>query len=79
MADNHDEIERFLLDLANKARPFAQKDLEEVKEFAKTLGIEDVQPWDVPFISETPKLQIQPRQRSDSPLFPCACGARWHV
>ncbi|KDN24328.1 oligopeptidase A [Moraxella bovoculi 237] len=55
MADSHDEIERFLLDLANKARPFAQKDLAQAQEFAKALGIEDVQPWDVPFISE--KLQ----------------------
>lgn len=55
MAGSHDEIEKFLLDLADKARPFAKKDLAQVHEFAKTLNIEDVQPWDIPFISE--KLQ----------------------
>ncbi|UNU72547.1 M3 family metallopeptidase [Moraxella nasovis] len=55
MADSCDEVEAFLLNLANKARPFALKDLDEVREFGKTLGIYDVQPWDVPFISE--KLQ----------------------
>ncbi|WP_432481133.1 M3 family metallopeptidase [Moraxella sp. ZY200743] len=55
MADTHEEIETFLLNLADKARPFAEADLAQVKDFAKTLGIDEVQPWDIPFISE--KLQ----------------------
>ncbi|WFF38776.1 M3 family metallopeptidase [Moraxella nasibovis] len=55
MADSHDEIEKFLLNLADKARPFAKADLAEVEQFAKTLGIDEVKPWDIPFISE--KLQ----------------------
>lgn len=55
MADSHEEIESFLLDLAQKARPFAENDLAQVKAFAKTLGIDDLQPWDIAFVSE--KLQ----------------------
>ncbi|MDO4441095.1 MAG: M3 family metallopeptidase [Moraxella sp.] len=55
MADTHDEIEAFLLNLSDKARPYAEADLTEIKDFAKNLGIDEVKPWDIPFISE--KLQ----------------------
>lgn len=55
MAENHEQIEEFLLNLAQKALPFAKQDLREIQEFAKTLGLDDVQPWDIAFISE--KLQ----------------------
>lgn len=55
MADSHDEIEAFLLNLADKARPFANQDFAELQAFAKTLGLDDIKPWDIPFLSE--KLQ----------------------
>lgn len=55
MANDHQEIEGFLLSLADKARPFAIQDLTELQAFAKTLGVDDMKPWDIPFFSE--KLQ----------------------
>ena len=43
----------FLEDLAKKARPFAEKDLEELRAFAKTeLGIDEMKAWDMAFVSE---------------------------
>ncbi|OOR91677.1 oligopeptidase A [Moraxella caviae] len=66
MADSHAQIEHFLLDLAAKARPHAEKDLQDVAAFAKTLGIDDVQPWDVPYISE--KLRAQKYQLDSEAL-----------
>lgn len=56
MARTPDEVISFLEDLAKKARPFAEKDLEELKAFAKTeLGIDKMKAWDMAFVSE--KLQ----------------------
>jgi oligopeptidase A len=56
MAPNPEHVIEFLEDLARRARPFAEKDLAELREFAKTeLGIEDMQAWDVAYASE--KLQ----------------------
>ena len=56
MAQSPEHVIGFLEDLARRARPFAQKDLEELKQFAKDeLGIADLQAWDMPYASE--KLQ----------------------
>jgi oligopeptidase A len=56
MAPNPEHVIEFLEDLARRARPFAEKDLAELREFARTeLGIEDMQAWDVAYASE--KLQ----------------------
>lgn len=54
MAKSVDEVDSFLCTFANKARPFAQKDWEELCAFAKTeLGFMDgLEPWDVPFAAE---------------------------
>jgi oligopeptidase A len=53
MADSAETVIGFLRDLAHKARPFAEKDVADLREFAcSTLGINDPQPWDWPFISE---------------------------
>ena len=53
MARSSAEVLGFLDDLVRHARPFAQKDVEELRGFAKeTLGIEDLQAWDVPYASE---------------------------
>jgi oligopeptidase A len=53
MADSPEAVEKFLLDLADRARPFAEKDLEEVKRFAaERLGLEDLQSWDLAYASE---------------------------
>jgi oligopeptidase A len=56
MAKSPDEVIAFLEDLARRARPFAEKDLAELKQFASDeLGIEELKAWDIPYASE--KLQ----------------------
>ena len=53
MAESVPQVLEFLRDLAVKAKPFAQKDLAELQDFARTqLGIEQLEPWDVGYASE---------------------------
>ena len=53
MAESPEHVIRFLRDLAAKARPFAEKDLADLRAFAaEQLALADPQPWDWPFISE---------------------------
>ncbi len=53
MADSDEEVMDFLRQLAKRAKPFAERDLTELKEFAKIeLGLTDLQPWDIPYASE---------------------------
>jgi len=54
MASSVDEVDSFLTNFAQKAKPFALKDWQELSEFSKTeLSIVDgLQPWDVAFASE---------------------------
>lgn len=51
MAESGDQVLAFLTDLADRARPFAQSEIDEVRAFAAGMGIEDLQPWDVSFVS----------------------------
>ncbi len=53
MAQSPQHVIEFLEDLAKRARPFAEKDLEELRAFARDeLGIDDMQSWDVAYASE---------------------------
>jgi oligopeptidase A len=53
MANSSEEVVAFLRDLASRAKPYAMKDVTEMREFAKQeLGLADPQPWDWTFISE---------------------------
>jgi len=53
MADSPDQVIRFLRDLAAKARPFALKDVADLRAFAKErLQLDDPQPWDWSYIGE---------------------------
>ena len=53
MADTPEQVLAFLRDLARKARPFAERDLDELRAFARTeLGLEQLEPWDVAYASE---------------------------
>ncbi|MFC0348283.1 M3 family metallopeptidase [Undibacterium danionis] len=53
MAESATQVESFLLDLAHKAKPFAEKDLTELRQFAQEqFGISDLQAWDTTFASE---------------------------
>ena len=57
MADSPAQVLAFLQELAVKARPYAERDLVELKQFARQeLGIGDLQPWDAAFVSE--KLRV---------------------
>jgi oligopeptidase A len=56
MADSPAQVLAFLRELAAKAKPFAAKDIAELRAFAKDeLGLDDFQPWDAAYVSE--KLQ----------------------
>ncbi|WP_298234807.1 M3 family metallopeptidase [uncultured Azohydromonas sp.] len=53
MADSPQQVMDFLRDLARRARPYAEKDLQELREFAaKELALPDLQAWDIAFASE---------------------------
>ncbi len=53
MATSPDQVINFLEDLAKRARPFAENDLAELREFACTeLGIDSLQAWDMTYASE---------------------------
>ena len=53
MATSTDEVITFLRDLARRARPFAEKDLADLRAFAaEHLNLNDPQPWDFPYIAE---------------------------
>ncbi len=53
MATSPQQVMDFLRDLARRARPFAEKDMAELRDFARTeLGLADLQSWDIAFASE---------------------------
>ena len=53
MAKSPAEVIAFLRDLARRARPYAEKDVADLRAFAKDeLGLADPQPWDWSFIAE---------------------------
>ncbi len=53
MADSAAQVEQFLLDLARRARPHAERDLRELRAFAAAeLGLAELQSWDLAFASE---------------------------
>jgi oligopeptidase A len=53
MADSPAQVIEFLRDLATRARPGAERDLAELREFARTeLGLPDLQAWDLSYASE---------------------------
>jgi oligopeptidase A len=53
MAESPDQVIGFLRDLAARARPFAEKDLADLRAFAtEHLNLPDPQAWDWPYVSE---------------------------
>ena len=58
MAESPQQVLGFLEDLARRARPFAEKDVAELREFARReLGIDRLEAWDVAYASE--KLRVK--------------------
>jgi oligopeptidase A len=53
MAQSPEQVTSFLRDLAQRARPHAERDLADMRAFAAAeMQIKDPQPWDWPFIGE---------------------------
>jgi oligopeptidase A len=53
MARSTDEVLAFLRDLAARAKPFAERDLAELLQFARDrLDLATLEPWDVAYVSE---------------------------
>jgi oligopeptidase A len=58
MARSPAEVSGFVRDLARRARPFAERELAELREHAaRECGIADLQAWDRPYVSEKLKQQ----------------------
>jgi oligopeptidase A len=57
MADTPQQVQAFLEELAERAKPYAQRDLDEVKAFARAeLGLATLEAWDIAYASE--KLRV---------------------
>ncbi|WP_114811447.1 M3 family metallopeptidase [Paraburkholderia kururiensis] len=53
MADSPEQVMSFLEDLAKRARPHAERDWKELREFAANeLGLAALEPWDIAFAGE---------------------------
>src|SRR5690606_33878949 len=52
MANSSAQVIEFLDTLAKRAKPFAERDMEELVAYAKKLDIHDMQAWDVAYVSE---------------------------
>jgi oligopeptidase A len=53
MADSPQQVLEFLNQLAARARPYAERDLHEVMQFARSeLRLDELEAWDVPYASE---------------------------
>ena len=64
MAETPEQVLSFLDDLARRARPFAEKDAAELRDFARTeLGLDPLESWDVAYASE--KLRVKRYSFSD--------------
>jgi oligopeptidase A len=58
MAASPAQVSEFLTDLARRARPFAEAEVAELRQFAQAeLGLADLQAWDVAYASEKLKEQ----------------------
>jgi len=65
MAESPAQVLAFLDDLASRARPSAERDVAELREFARLdLGIEELEAWDVAYASE--KLRARRYDFSDN-------------
>ncbi|MDO6536094.1 oligopeptidase A [Alteromonas stellipolaris] len=69
MAESTDQVTGFLRDLAAKSKPQAERELEEVRAYAKdTHGVTELNAWDLPYYSE--KLKQEKYTISDEMLRP---------
>jgi oligopeptidase A len=52
MAESPEQVLGFLRDLAHRSLDLARRDLEEIRAFAKTRGLDDLQAWDIGYYAE---------------------------
>jgi oligopeptidase A len=52
MARNGAEAQHFVEDLDSKTRPFFEREIHELTDTAREMGIDGIQPWDVAYLSE---------------------------
>ena len=52
MAESPAQVLEFLDDLARRARPYAEREAQELREFAGSAGIEQLEAWDLAYCSE---------------------------
>ena len=53
MAESPAQVLAFLRELAGKARPYAERDMAELQDFARReLGLDTLEPWDAAYVSE---------------------------
>ncbi|MSI34597.1 oligopeptidase A, partial [Escherichia coli] len=59
MAENPQQVLDFLTDLAKRARPQGEKELTQLRAFAKAeFGVDELQPWDIAYYSEKQKQHL---------------------
>ncbi|MFM2588358.1 oligopeptidase A [Vibrio sp. TBV020] len=69
MAENSSQVLGFLNDLASKAKPQGEREVEELRQFAKAeFGVEELNLWDIAYYSEKQKQHLF--QISDEELRP---------
>lgn len=56
MAETPEQVEDFLVDLAKKSLPVAQKDYRELSQYASSQGVDGLRAWDIPYFSEKLRL-----------------------
>ncbi|MGB0964872.1 MAG: oligopeptidase A [Litorivicinus sp.] len=71
MAQSNDQVIEFLEDLANKAKPFAEREVQALKDFAAQHRLSELEAWDYGYYSERLKEQtFDIDQEALRPWFP---------
>jgi oligopeptidase A len=52
MADTPSQVTDFLDTLAKRAKPYAERDMHELTTYAKKMGMDEMQAWDIAYVSE---------------------------
>lgn len=69
MATSPEDVLHFLEELATHARGQAERDIDELRAFAReTLGLQSLEPWDITFVSE--RLKMARHEFNDEALKP---------
>lgn len=68
MAESPAQVLQFLNELAQKSKPYAERDYVELQEFAARFGCSDLQAWDTTYFSE--KLRVEKYSVSQEELRP---------